>query len=70
LLTESARGRTLERMKHWLGVLCVAAAITLIGLLIPTEGAIGDTRYYVFGLAGILALIALLKLASELMRPD
>lgn len=62
--------RTLTGVKHWLGVLCVAAAITLVGLLIPTEGVVGDFRYYVFGLAGILTLIALLKLAAELMRSD
>ena len=62
-------------MKHWLGVLIVAAVLGGIGLLIqPDEtsaiNTAGRVRGGLLALAVILGLIAALKIASELMKTD
>lgn len=63
-------------MKHWIGALLLAAALALAGWAISPEcstsardadnmaGIIGNG---LLGLGGVIAVIALFKLASELM---
>lgn len=56
-------------MKHWLGVLCIAAVCALIGLVIPGDTEAGEgIRTLLIGLGVVLGAIALLKIGTELMR--
>jgi len=63
-------------MKHWLGVLIVAAVLAGIGLLIQpdestgTENVAETIKGGLLALAALLGIIAALKLAAELMRAD
>lgn len=55
-------------MKHWIGVLLVAAALAVSGVLVPADAA--DLRGGLLGLAGLLTVIALFKLAGDLIQAD
>lgn len=58
-----------DDLKHWIGALVVAAALTLAGLLVPASDETG-LRGGLFALAALVGLIALAKIASGLMRPN
>lgn len=56
-------------MKHWLGVLCIAAVCAIVGLVIPDSTDAGETiggGLLAIGL--LLGVIAALKVGSDLMR--
>lgn len=62
-----------DEMKHWLGVLAIAAALALVGWVISTGGP-DETKDAVSGgllaLGALVGVVALAKIASVLMRSD
>lgn len=61
-----------DDLRHWIGVLFVAAASAVAGLVLPGDGGEGVTavRSGLLGLAVLLAVIGCLKIASVLMGPS
>lgn len=62
-------------MKHWLGVICVAAVFAVIGLATqPGDGGPEDTAQSIrdgaLGLAAVIGVIGLIGLARALMARD
>lgn len=58
-----------DELKHWIGALAVAAAFAVVGFAMPADDTSG-LRGGLFALALLVGVIALVKVASVLMRPN
>lgn len=61
-----------DDLRHWIGALFIAAALALVGLVLPTDqgDGVSTARGGLLGLAALVGVIALLKIGASFMRSE
>lgn len=57
-------------LRNWIGTLIIGGALALVGFLMSGEPAMEDAGNGLLALGGLVAVIAMFKIAADLMRSD